>query len=250
MTLPRRLEPELLDHMAADDPRAIRVRRDLRLVNAFMRNAQCMASILKNDAAGRKPRTIVDLGSGDGRFMLQVARQVAQYWPDVRIILLDRQNIVHDTTRADFAALNWSVETICADVFEFLADSGTQPVDIITSNLFLHHFDDAQLAHLLAAAAKAAWLVAACEPRRSKFVVRASRLLRLVGCSRETVHDAVVSARAGFTAKELGALWPARERWELDERPAAIFTHCFAARRSEPATGIASNGHGPGRGAG
>ena len=73
MTFPRRLEPELLDHMAADDPRAIRVRRDLRLVNTFMRNAQCMASALKNNAAGRKPHTIVDLGSGDGRFMLQVA---------------------------------------------------------------------------------------------------------------------------------------------------------------------------------
>src|ERR1700691_4299495 len=79
MIFPRRLEPELLDQMAADDPRAIRVRRDLRLVNAFMRNAQCMASTLKKNAAGRQPHTIVDLGSGDGRVMLQVARQLAKF---------------------------------------------------------------------------------------------------------------------------------------------------------------------------
>jgi Methyltransferase domain len=246
MTFPRRLEPELLDHMAADDPRAIRVRRDLWLVNAFMRNAQCMASVLKSNAAGRKPHTIVDLGSGDGRFMLQVARQLVQDWPGVRVVLLDQQDIVDDTTRSGFAALSWSVETVCADVFEFLTDASVQPVDIVTSNLFLHHFNNQQLACLLAAAARSAWLVAACEPRRSKFVVRASRLLWMVGCSAETVHDAVVSARAGFTAKELGAMWPNEDHWELTERPAAIFTHCFAARRSASAPKRAFIAHGAG----
>jgi hypothetical protein len=244
MTLPRRLEPELLDQMTADDPRAIRVRRDLRLVNTLMGNAQCMASALKNNAAGRKPHTLVDLGSGDGRFMLQVARQLAKHWPGVRIILLDQQNIVSDATRAGFAALNWSVETVCANVFEFLIDARAQSVDVVTSNLFLHHFDDERLARLLAAAAKTAWLVVACEPRRSKFVVRASRLLWMVGCSRDTVHDAVVSARAGFNAGELGALWPNREHWELNEQSAAIFTHCFAARRAASVAKHPSNGHG------
>jgi hypothetical protein len=246
MIFPRRLEPELLDQMAADDPRAIRVRRDLRLVNAFMRNAQCMASTLKKNAAGRQPHTIVDLGSGDGRVMLQVARQLAKFWPSVKLILVDQQNIVSDATRAGFAALNWSAETVRADVFDFLIDPRAQLVDIVTSNLFLHHFDNERLARLLAAAAKAAWLVVACEPRRSKFVVRASRLLWMVGCRRETVHDAVVSARAGFTAEELGALWPSREYWELNEQPAAIFTHCFAARRAASANEHPSNGHGRG----
>jgi len=243
MTFPRRLEPELLDQMAADDPRAIRVRRDLRLVNAFMRNAQCMASALKKYAGDRKPQTIFDLGSGDGQVALQVARLLAKYWPDVRVILVDQRNIVNETTKAAFAALNWSVETVCADVFDFLSDAQAARAGVITSNLFLHHFDDAQLARLLAAAANSAWLLVACEPRRSKFVVRASRLLRMVGCSRDTIHDAVVSARAGFTADELGALWPNREHWKLNEQSAAIFTHCFAARRLEPLTGCASAGH-------
>lgn len=242
MSFPRRLEPELLDQMAADDPRAMRVRRDLRLVNAFMRNAQCMASALKRYAAGRKPQTIVDLGSGDGLIALRVARLMAKCWPDVSVILLDQKNIVSETTRAGFAALNWSVETVCADVFDFLSDARPLRADIITSNLFLHHFDDQQLARLLAASARSAWLVVACEPRRSKLVVRASRLLWMVGCGRDTIHDAVVSARAGFTADELGALWPGREHWKLNEQSAAIFTHCFAARRLEPLSGPASAG--------
>ncbi len=243
MSFPRRLEPELLDQMAADDPRAIRVRRDLRVVNAFMGNARCMARALKKNADGRKPQTVVDLGSGDGQVALQVARLLAKYWPDVRVVLLDQKNIVNETTRAGFAALNWSVETVCADVFEFLSDTQAAQADVITCNLFLHHFDDEQLARLLAASAKSAWLVVACEPRRSKFVVRASRLLRMIGCSRDTIHDAVVSARAGFTAGELGALWPGREHWKLNEQSAAFFTHSFAARRLEPLTGCAYAGH-------
>jgi len=233
MSFTRQLEPEWLDQMQADDPRAVRVRRELRFVNAVMRNAQCMASALRRAACGRKPRAVLDLGSGDGRFMLQVARQLAAGWPGVKVILHDRQNIVSQATKDGFAALRWPVETVCADVFDLVTERRFPAVEVITSNLFLHHFSDAQLPHLFAAAARSAWLVVACEPRRAGFVVRASRLLRVVGCSNETVHDAVVSARAGFAGNELGALWPVSEGWELRERPAAFFTHCFTARRVE-----------------
>src|SRR5947208_2277513 len=84
MSLPRRVEPEWLDQLAADDPRAIRARRDLRRVNAWMRNARSMASALRKH--GAHPRTILDLGSGDGQFMLRVARRLAPHWPNVTII--------------------------------------------------------------------------------------------------------------------------------------------------------------------
>jgi hypothetical protein len=232
MTFARRLEPEWLDQMAADDPRSIRVRHDLRRVNILMRNAGSMASALKRYAAGRQPRTIVDLGSGDGQFMLQVARRLASQWHDVRVILLDQRDIVSQATRNGFAALNWSVETVCSDVFDFLGDPRFSGVDIVTSNLFLHHLNDRQLALVFAKTAQLAWLMVACEPRRSKFVVRASRMLWTVGCSGAAVHDAVISARAGFTADDLAALWPARDTWELHESSPAFFTHRFVARRS------------------
>jgi Methyltransferase domain len=239
VSFPRRLEPEWLDQMPADDPRAIRVRRDLRRVNVLMQNARCMASALRRHGIGRQPAAIADLGSGDGKFMLRVARQLAPHWPQVRVILQDRQDIVSDATLKGFAALGWSVETACADVFDFLG-AAQASVDVVTSNLFLHHFDDAQLGRLLERAAQSARLVVACEPRRSKFVVRASRLLRVVGCSEASVHDAVVSARAGFTGRELSALWPTQEHWQLHERSAAIFTHSFIARRSGSAIASAA----------
>jgi SAM-dependent methyltransferase len=231
MSFPRRVEPELLDQLAADDPRAVRARRDLKRANTLMLNAGIMASALMKCGAGRRPRTIVDLGSGDGNLMLRVARRLAPRWPGVTIVLQDKQDIVSRATRDAFAALRWNVETSATDVFDFLANAQPSDVDVITSNLFLHHFADEQLVRLLASAAQLARLVVVCEPRRAKFVVRASRLLWAVGFSEVGVHEAVVSARAGFRGKELSALWPARDQWELHEHAVGPFTHRFVARR-------------------
>lgn len=242
MMLPRRLDPEWLDELPASDPRAIRSRRDLRRVNALMGNARCMASALKKYAAGCAPRSIVDLGCGDGRAMLQVARLLAPHCRDVTVFLQDRQNIVSAETRNSFAALGWRAEPVSADVFDFLAAGASSPTDIVTANLFLHHFTEPQLAKLFAHAAQRAWLMVACEPRRARFVVEASRMLWAAGCNDVTVHDAVVSARAGFTGRELSALWPRQDGWQLHEHPAAIFSHCFAARRAAPASGATLNG--------
>jgi hypothetical protein len=234
MSFPRRLEPELLDQLPADDPRAIRSRRDLKRVNAWMFNANRMAGALIKHAAPEKPRTMVDLGSGDGQFMLQVARRLAPHWPDMTVTLLDRQSIVSSATREAFAKLGWRLNTASGDVFDFLAQARSSPVDVVTANLFLHHFENEPLARLLGQIAELAHLVVACEPRRAKFVVRASRLLWAIGCNDVSVHDAVVSARAGFNGKELSALWPSRGEWDLHEEAAGLFTHCFVARRTAP----------------
>jgi hypothetical protein len=232
MSFPRRVEPELLDQLAADDPRAIRARRDVKRANTLMLNAGIMASALMKYGAGWRPRTIVDLGSGDGNLMLRIARRLAPRWPDVTIVLQDKQDIVSRATRDAFAALRWHVETSATDVFDFLANARPSGVDVITSNLFLHHFADEQLVRLLAGAAQLARLVVVCEPRRAKFVVRASRLLWAVGFSEVGVHEAVVSARAGFRGKELSALWPAQDQWELHEHAVGLFSHRFVARRA------------------
>jgi len=232
MSFPRRVEPELLDQLPADDPRAIRARRDVRRANTLMMNASIMASALLRHGAGLQPRKIVDLGSGDGHNMLRVARRLAPHWSDVTVILQDKQDIVNRATRDAFTALRWRVETSATDVFDFLANARLSGVDVVTGNLFLHHFVDEQLARLLASTAQLARLVVVCEPRRAKFVVRSSRVLWAVGFSDVGVHEAIVSARAGFNGKELSSLWPNQDAWELHERTAGLFTHCFIARRA------------------
>ena len=72
----RRLVPEILDGLAADDPAAIASRRDLVRVNALMFQDRIMIGLMrKHVRAG--PLRILEIGAGDGRFMLAVARRVA-----------------------------------------------------------------------------------------------------------------------------------------------------------------------------
>jgi len=60
MSLQRSVEPEWLDQLAAKDPRAIRHRRDLKLINALMLQpsimAEALAELHKVGAAGLASR--------------------------------------------------------------------------------------------------------------------------------------------------------------------------------------------------
>ncbi len=224
----RSLVPELLDHLPASDPGALRSRRDLVSVNLLMGHAAIMARLLR---AADRPRVLIDIGAGDGTFMLRVARRLAPRWPDCRLILLDKQNIVSDKTRAAFAILTWRIETVATDVFEFFAAADCPRVDGITANLFLHHFRDEQLSLLLPLIAQHTPLFVACEPRRAALASAGSRLLWAIGCNHVTLHDATASVRAGFRGQELTALWPRTTEWDLQERAAGLFSHSFVARR-------------------
>jgi hypothetical protein len=244
MTLARRVEPEWLDRLPAHDPRALRSRRDILRLNGLMGHAAIMALLLARHGPAGGTRTILDLGGSDGIFMLRVARRLAPRWPAVRLVLVDRHDVVTEETRAAFAALGWTLETVIADVFAFLAQGMGERVDVVTSNLFLHQFEDEQIVALTAGSARHAPLFVACEPRRGRTASAASRLVWAVGCAEVTRYDAVVSVRGGFRGKELSALWPTRNqettrRWDLSERAAWPFTHCFVAaeRRASAAHG-------------
>lgn len=215
----RVLVPELLDTLPADDPAAIRSRRDLARINGVMRQSAIMARAL---AACPPPKILADLGSGDGRFLLSVAKRLAKRWPGVTALICDRQDILGDHTRLAFARLGWRCEVRRGDIFETLPEA-----DIITANLFLHHFDDAALARLLAAAAGRTRAFIACEPRRNAFAILGARLVWALGANHVTRHDALASVRAGFTSRELSALWP--QGWRTDERSGFPFSHVFTA---------------------
>lgn len=225
MGLSRTLEPELLDLLAADDPRARASRRDLVRINFVMRQQSIMAGLLRPLAA---PRRVADLGSGDGRFLLGVARRMAAHWPAVTALLVDRQDIVSPQTRAGFAALGWKCESVTEEIFEAMP---RLEVDIITANLFLHHLEEVSLARLLTLAAQKARDFIVCEPRRSLSALLASRMVFALACNDVTRHDAVASVRAGFAGSELSRLWPG-EGWRIREGLALPFTHFFSARRN------------------
>ena len=219
----RILTPEILDFLGPDDPRAIGSRRDLVRINTAMRQSAIMADAL---AGAPAPRMLADLGGGDGRFLLGVARRLAKRWPGVRAVILDQHDFVSRETRAGFAALGWHCEVLRGDIFEVLPR--IQP-DIVTANLFLHHLDEMALARLLAGIAARTRTFVACEPRRGRFALLGARLVGMLGANDVTRHDAVVSVRAGFQGNDISSLWPQIGLWHLSENSVLPFTHVFRA---------------------
>lgn len=243
MSFPRTVLPETLDELEENDPRARRARRDLRRVNAFMGARAILIRAMQPAADGRpRDRTlrVLELGAGDGSLMLRIAKQVAQSWPAVELTLLDRQSLIDAPTRAAYARLGWSLQTLALDVLDWCsapaAADPSPPWNVIVTNLFLHHFTALQLPALLSAIGARCALFVACEPRRAAVPLIGSHLMGAIGASALTRHDAVLSVRAGFRAKELSAVWPnAGDEWQLQERRAGLFSHLFCARRQTAA---------------
>jgi hypothetical protein len=227
----RCVRPEWLDELPPDDALAVRSRGDLLRVNALMGNCALMARALRLTCDGPVARRLVELGAGDGKLLLRVARRLSPDWQGTSAVLLDRRNAVSPETHQAFAALGWRTTALEADALSWLRQPDAPAWDTMVANLFLHHFPTAQLAELLRAAASRARAFIAVEPRRSARGLFFSRMLRLIGCNRVTRHDAPISVRAGFTGRELSQLWPTGPGWSLQERPAGWFSHVFIARR-------------------
>ena len=225
----RRVEPEILDGLARDDPRAVASRRDLRRINMLMFQAGIMTRLLRRHVM-QPPRRILEIGAGDGAFMLVLARKLARRWPAVELTLLDRANLITGARLAEFARLGWRTEVATADVFEWIARHDHRQFDLITANLFLHHFDDATLAKLFAGLRGLAPVLVATEPRRCAAALTMSKLLWAIGGNDVTLHDAPASVRAGFAGGELSALWLRDREDVVEEYNVGPFTHILVVR--------------------
>jgi hypothetical protein len=225
----RIITAELLDELPADDSRAIRSRRDLRRLNALMGNAPVMARVLRDFFPSGELSRVAEIGAGDGNFLLSVARRFQPNGRSIEATLVDQQKLLTADTQKQSTDIGWRVEAVKRDVFDWLEESAN--TDAMLANLFLHHFSDEQLPRLFREASRKTKLFAATEPRRAAWPLFCSRWLGLIGCGPVTCHDAPVSVRAGFTGRELSALWPESENWDLTERRAGLFSHLFVARR-------------------
>lgn len=233
LTLPRRVEPELLDMLGADDPRAQRSRDDLRRINRAMSALSVLKHALDGAISGSPPRTIVELGAGDGSLMLRLARGRAAHWPGVHVTLLDRLDLISPATIHALRNLGWTPNVLAMDVFDWLAGPDISRRDVIFANLFLHHFSTALLQRVLAGIAQRCRVFFCCEPRRSAIPLAGSHLIGLLGAGPVTRKDAVSSVHAGFRGQELSELWPSRSGWVLQERSAGLFSHGFLAIRKD-----------------
>ncbi len=223
----RRVEREWLDDLPAEDPAALGSRRDLQRLNTWMGNARTVATQLRRFSSPH--RTLVELGAGDGQFMLQVAERASHNTGPVLVILVDKQRLPAERLAGRFHELGWNLQVAQQDVFSLVQQPVEQRWNTAVANLFLHHFTDAQLRILFAGLAERTDSFIAVEPRRSKLALTASRLVGLIGCNGVTRHDAPISVRAGFAGRELSGLWPPDGNWKVEEGRAGYFSHLFVA---------------------
>ena len=244
MIAPRIVAAETLDYLAHDDPAALRSRRDLVRVHRAMGTRSIMSrgwkELISTDRSNA-PLRILEIGAGDGTLLLGVARTLSRHWPPVQLTLLDRLDIVSPATLAGYEELGWSVRVELIDVLDWagldecsLPSKAFRKWDLITTTLFLHHFESMQLSRVLTKVAACADRFFACEPKRSWLALAGSHLVGAIGANAVTREDAVLSVRAGFRAAEISAHWPQGidDQWQLREFNAGLFSHCFSAHRA------------------
>jgi len=233
LSLARRVEPELLDGLAAEDPRARRSRGDLQRIHRAMATIPIVERALDRGTSGFVPRTLLELGAGDGSLMMRLAQERAARWPNVHVTLLDRLNLVAPPTLDGIREASWTPTVVTMDVFDWLAQRDDSRWDVVLANLFVHHFAGRELQRLLAGIAARTCVFLCCEPRRSALALAGSHMVGLIGAGSVTRQDAVSSVRGGFRSRELSSLWPNGQDWVVSEFPAGLFTHCFLAVRKE-----------------
>ena len=199
----RVLEAEILDHLDPADPRALRSRRDLRLIDGFLGNSRWMLRSLgklRMTAQG-----VVELGAGEGI----LCRWISGILPEITITGLDRI--------APPERLASSVRWVRGDFMETLpAVTGS----VCCGALILHHFDTESLRKLGRELSCFSHLLFT-EPHRSPFPLAMAGLISpLVG--KVTRHDMPASIKAGFRLGELPLLlgltpseWIVREQVTL-----------------------------------
>lgn len=222
----RIVEPELLDALPANDPRAIHSRRDLRLINGWMGNARHIARAIAS--LPKPPRRILELGTGDGTLLLKFATQLS---PPVELWLLDMQPVVSAETLTRYAQLGWKVQIVPCRLEEWLQAPPGEHLDLIIANLFLHHFENAALLEVFARLSPRTQAFISCDPRRYAPALLATQFLWALGCNDVTRNDAGISVRAGFRDAELSRLWPEKSGFTLLEQPGGFAAHLFCAAR-------------------
>ena len=233
MLLERAVTAEALDELAPGDPRARRSRRDLRRIHRVMGSISWLRQAVARLRLARPPARVIELGAGDGTLMLRLARALRPHWSGVALTLLDRQRVVDGGTLEQFEALGWHATVVCQDAVEWARSAPTPQYDLCVTTLFLHHFQDAQLALLLRAIAGRSGAFIAMEPRRDALASLGSRLVGLLGANAVTRDDAVKSVAAGFARQELTAVWPRADGgWWTQEFPAWPFSHAFICART------------------
>lgn len=200
--------PEILDELPAEDVRALRSRRDLRVINGLMGNERWIES-----RVGGQEGEIVELGAGSGELCRRLWEQ------GHAVVGMDLQ--------ARPPGLEDGIRWKRGNFFEHLAG---EEAEVVVGSLILHHFEGEELRRLGEELGGRRELIFA-EPFRSRIsLLEGYALFPVVNAV--TRHDMIVSIRAGFRRGELAGLLGLGEDWVVEERVTVRGALWFHAKRN------------------
>ncbi|MGD9896014.1 MAG: class I SAM-dependent methyltransferase [Candidatus Methylacidiphilaceae bacterium] len=201
----RIVEPEWIDRLDPESPEARRTRRELRRMNALMRNFDWFRRRLADrpSLSGRG----LEIGAGDGGlgaylFADPTTRRRFEF------VGIDRVG------RPPAWPRDWRWEQ--KDVFQL---DNWHEFPLLLANMVLHHFSEEELARLGFRIRESCRVLLALETARRGVHLAQVRVLRTLGILGPVgYHDASTSIQAGFIAEELPRLLglpPSEWRWQI-----------------------------------
>lgn len=205
MPMKRTVEPEWIDQLDPDSPEARRSRRELRRMNALMRNFAWFRRQLvsKSSLSGRG----LELGAGDGALgaFLFTDQEIRRR---LDLVGIDRIG------RPAAWPQDWQWEQ--EDILRF---PRWKEFPILIANMVLHHFSEEELALLGSRIRESCRWLFALETSRKPIHAAQVRVLRALGALGPVgYHDASTSIRAGFVGEELPqflGLSSSEWRWQI-----------------------------------
>jgi hypothetical protein len=205
---PREL-PELMDgDCSYDDFRGCL--RSLEQINRWLLGYRPTMAWLKRLPHGlRAPVHIVDVGSGGGDLLRQIAGWARRRGIAVQLTGIDL-NPYAARAAAESTSKDLSIAWVTGDALLYRPE---KPVDIVVSSLMAHHLEDEEIIALLRwmeATAQLGWFIN--DLKRSEWSCRMFEWMSgMVGWHRFVRHDGPVSFRRAFREEDWGRLLAAAE---------------------------------------
>jgi 2-polyprenyl-3-methyl-5-hydroxy-6-metoxy-1,4-benzoquinol methylase len=184
--------------------------RSLEKVNRWLLGYRPTLAWLERLSHGsRDPVHIVDVGSGGGDLLRQIAGWARRRGLAVRLTGIDL-NPYAACAAAESTPKELGIDWVTGDALMYQPE---KPVDIVVSSLMAHHLEDEEIITLLRwteATAQVGWFINDLE--RSEWSCRMfGRLGRMVGWHRYVRHDGPVSFRRAFWEEDWVRLLAAAE---------------------------------------
>ena len=200
----RSTQPEWMDEPDFDHVLAEQSFRFIRVVNRFFGGTRIVRQFIADEAArmpAGKRLNVLDIGSGCCDIPISVAQWARKQGIPVHFTCVEANRHAIEIARRGLSEkTGLPVTVLQEDIFRHRP---AEPYDCAVASMFFHHFDEAQILHLirrLRGVVKESLLI---NDLLRCFLSYAGCLLLTSGFPGEVKHDALLSIRKGFKETEL-----------------------------------------------